>query len=502
MRAWTAILMLALLAAPAVRAAPAPDGPEETKEETGEDLSPEARRARAQERFHAAFGDRLRKVAATRETLDDVALAAEIFRTLRRRRVDADYALLVCETAHDLGRRHPEGYRTAARAVERMIRILPDRAEDLRTEVLALHEQAFARSRGEDRVAAGRRLLDVHVRYGERQVARGEYEDAAALFRRALEVASTVRTDSEHTRDSIQTRLKQISARAALAAEIRRTKEELKARPDDEALRARLVRLWVVDMDNPEQAAVYIADGDPLGHYVRVAAMTVANLPEAACLKLAEWYRGLAAEAQDPAQAAMLNRAWTYFDAYLARHASDDDARAAAEATLAKVGDALEALTGRRPIRVPEPVVTRLTQAEFAARWTKDFSPEKNVARGGSAVASSYYGRREPNGVFAGNRTGHAWTLSGPRGTFEATWDPPVLGRYVLLFNRTSARGADPWGEAAVRINDFEPIPVPPRFGGQNVLVVDLGTTLRIASLKATIAGRTYPGLAGLEIHP
>jgi hypothetical protein len=106
-----------------------------------------------------------------------------------------------------------------------------------------------------------------------------------------------------------------------------------------------------------------------------------------------------------------------------------------------------------------------------------------------------------PQNALKGARTGDSWSLSGPQGWFEATWDSPVRGRYVLLIGRTSTSGADPWGKSLVSINGHWTIELK-EMSGSHVVVIDLGRPVGVKTLHIDIDGRTYPGLAGLEIHP
>ena len=89
--------------------------------------------------------------------------------------------------------------------------------------------------------------------------------------------------------------------------------------------------------------------------------------------------------------------------------------------------------------------------------------------------------------------------MDGPKGFFEAQWKG-VSGRYVLLFVRTTGEGHDPWGRAKVVINDRTSMPLTD-VSGSRVVIVDLGQETAIEKLRVEIDGKTFPGLAGVEIY-
>jgi len=131
-----------------------------------------------------------------------------------------------------------------------------------------------------------------------------------------------------------------------------------------------------------------------------------------------------------------------------------------------------------------------------------DYFPiANNLASYGKGTASSQYKNRDVSNIFLGRRSGHSWTLDSGKGQLEIIWDPPISGRYILLINRTSRDGADPWRKALITVNNSELGVLGFDFSGNCVLVIDLSRVTKITNLKGNIVGQTYPGLAGLEIH-
>ncbi|KPK46740.1 MAG: hypothetical protein AMK72_09370, partial [Planctomycetes bacterium SM23_25] len=80
-------------------------------------------------------------------------------------------------------------------------------------------------------------------------------------------------------------------------------------------------------------------------------------------------------------------------------------------------------------------------------------------------------------------------------------WEPPVRGRYILVIARDGKTGTDSWGSATVAINGNRPTKIEGMSSGRT-LILDLGLVVPVTTVRFTISGTTYPGLAGIEIHP
>ena len=120
-------------------------------------------------------------------------------------------------------------------------------------------------------------------------------------------------------------------------------KAQLAAKPDDAAVRAQLVLLHLLTLDNPAEASQFLAEGlDPnLLKYVPAAAKPTDSAPELACLQLGRWYRSLTSIAYPCAQWSVLTRARGYLARYLSLHATADKDRSDVEREIKSIDDAL-----------------------------------------------------------------------------------------------------------------------------------------------------------------
>lgn len=297
----------------------------------------------AQQAFDSLYGKDLRRVLATREKADDVALARQLLAAARQADRQPRLLALLCRQAYELGARDADGYDAAIEAMDLLAEKQPAERNNCRAKLLALHQRRYGASRGADRSAAGEALIGYLIALADEQAAAGDYAAATGHLRRASYVASAVRS---RAREAVNDRLKRVVALERTARDIERTTKRLAAAPDDLAARERLIRLHLVERDDPAAAARLVTPAcrEETRTYVPLAAKEVGGLPEAARLQLAEWYRGLAGGASAAARPALLRRAKDAYEAFLADHAAKDLARTKAELALRKVGQELAKL--------------------------------------------------------------------------------------------------------------------------------------------------------------
>jgi hypothetical protein len=131
--------------------------------------------------------------------------------------------------------------------------------------------------------------------------------------------------------------------KAAVEKQAAQLKQRLQANPKDGVSRGALVRLLLIEMDNPDEAAQYVGEGADadMRKYVPAAAKGVNAAPELACLGLGQWYHGLVVKASLTAKPAMLARAIAYYQRFLSLHTAEDASRSQAAAALLKAQESL-----------------------------------------------------------------------------------------------------------------------------------------------------------------
>jgi len=307
---------------------------------------------KAAETFDALFGADLKRVRETPDARDDAELAARLLDAARKAADQPAFLTVLCEKACDLSVGSPSGLATAAQAMELLAANVPDKAAASRERLLEIRQKQFDAARGDDKKAAGEALLDGLMPLIEDQEKAGALVEAAALCRRAQTVA---RAAGSPRRAEIDARADALALRMKAARRVDDVKALLARDPQNVGIRESLVRMYLVELDDPAGAATCLdgcKDADLL-KYVPAAARPVEAAPELACLELGEWYRVLAEKAPAQAKAAMYGRARAYLDRFLETHPTKDLDQTRATVALGKVNESIAKLAAPPPKSTP-----------------------------------------------------------------------------------------------------------------------------------------------------
>jgi hypothetical protein len=296
---------------------------------------------KAQQVFQSLYGEEVKRVAATRDRTDDVELAQRLLAAARKADATPDLQALLCENACQLGAADPRGYDAVFDAADLLAGKCPDRAGACQEIVLGVRKRQFESGPEEWRATVGELLIQCLLQTAEARARAGDVAEAMTRCRMAQEVARKIRmTDTE----AISAQMRQVAERQRILAKAATLKAQVKSDPANAAARDQLVRLLVAELDNPAEAAAYVAESSDaaLRKFVPAAAKPVDQAPEIAALELADWYRGLAEGAGAVGKPALLLRAKAYYERYLDIHPSRDADRTMAELALQKATGDLE----------------------------------------------------------------------------------------------------------------------------------------------------------------
>ena len=191
---------------------------------------------------------------------------------------------------------------------------------------------------------AGEALIEALKALADAQAAAEDVDGAGATLKQALTVATTIKSESKA---AIQAQLAGLAPQQQAEKQIAALKAKMEKDPQDAASRKEIVRLYLVEMNNPAEAAKFVDEtlDEATRKYVPAAAKPLEEAPELACNELGDWYRGLADEATAPAsKGAMLHRAKAYYERFVDLHKMDDLARVGATLMIKKIDDALARL--------------------------------------------------------------------------------------------------------------------------------------------------------------
>jgi len=321
--------------------------------------------AEAAAAFESLYGADLKRVRATRDPKESVAFAARLLAAAKQATGQPEFLAILCENACDLALAHPDGYATAADAMQLEAATVPGKGAACAERMVDVRQRQFDVAKSDARAAAGETLIDaILASLAERQKT-GVKPDEASYYKRALMVARAVKSDRAAALDA---HLKDLEQLARLGVEVENLKKQLAANPENPAARLRLVRLLLVDLDDPAEAAKYVegVQDAALAKYVPAAARPLEEAPELACLELGDWYRSLAETAPPAAKGPMFARAQAYYKRFLEVHPAEDINRAKAQAALQKIE--AEAQAAAAPKSAPPPAKTP-TKVPVLGQW-------------------------------------------------------------------------------------------------------------------------------------
>ncbi len=331
---------------------------------------------KAAEAFESVYGADLKRVKATQDAKDDLELATRLLAAAKEATGQNEFLATLCGKAFELASAHPDGYPTALEAMELLATEVPDKGAWCTERAVEIRQRQFDAARPADRAAVGDELITALLGLvGLRSDAPAE---GAALCRRAEKVARAIKSDRIA---EIDARQKALASTLKAGRDVDSLKALLEKNPQNGQVREKLVRLYLVDQDNPVEAAKYaegVAD-ESLAKYVPAAAKGVESTPELPAKELAEWYRTLAENAAAGLKAPMVARAKAYYARFLELHTVEDLDRTTATLMLKKVTAELARLSApAESTASAEVVITPGKAVDILA----SFDPQKDTVKG------------------------------------------------------------------------------------------------------------------------
>lgn len=282
--------------------------------------------------FASLYGPDIQRVRGTSDTEDDVALAGQIVDAARAMAaVEPELLTAMCEAAYDLAyaagasiaRDKSSGTADAVAfaAMALLSQQVPDRAFDGMLKRAALIERAF----GADEIRSdGEYLVEVLMEAADRGTALHRFDDAQVAWQRAQRTAEQINSPRL---PAIQDRMAGFAARSDAIREAESLDAKLRAAPDDPVLRQRMLRLQLMELDNPTAAMRYLdaADSEAMKTNIPLAAAPLSDATAEAALRLAEWYAGLVGQAGVGGRELMEARARACYERFFTLHKPSHD---------------------------------------------------------------------------------------------------------------------------------------------------------------------------------
>jgi TolB-like protein len=326
--------------------------------------------------FDELFGSEVQAVSDTPDPSDDVALAKTLLEAAITHIDDKPMMALICDKVILLAMRDPAASQLAIDAASIVARLVPDQRIKALTRIAEIRQKTYTTARGDDRLTAANALVAAIATIGDELLAQQQYDAAATQYRRANAIASS--THSTHAA-AIKLRLERTLARQIIDKQIQTTRAKVQAAPDDQAGAQELLRLYLVELDDPEQARKFsfLVTDDTTAQMLRRATRPIAELEPVEAFDLAEWYRSKEADARsDAARAAMLRRSRAGYEQFIAKHGAEDLTRTKANMAIRRIDQDLAS------INIPEiEPLDSSTAAVDSTKWI-DVMPMIDLTNG------------------------------------------------------------------------------------------------------------------------
>lgn len=276
--------------------------------------------------YEQLFGDLDRRAAGTPETSDDAQLAEQVFKAAENLKDSPDhraFKALLYAKAFAFGMKDAASRDFADQAINKLLRYDKDRRGEWLRQQVEGYYQLYRRCPSADRPEVGDAAMNVAISAGDRLMNAENFKDATEMYKRALTIATQLRSPRRTEVDAL------VRAAGQRSLQKRRLDSLLRRfgdKPDDKLVAGQIVEMYVVDFDQPEKALKY---AEAAGDDAAVTAITTvrasgSKLTAEAALQAAEWFEAKASSAGKDAQPALQQRALGFYEAFLVKHRSED----------------------------------------------------------------------------------------------------------------------------------------------------------------------------------
>ena len=295
--------------------------------------------------FNDAFGKELRKVVATVEVADDLAMAQRLVQAARQPGETDDMVMLLCDSAHGLAQRSAEGDDLAFEALQILARRVPSRAEDCRGRAIKLLERRAQSGKPEQKLAASERLFDLLIAGADDAIASRDWETANQHTTKAQRTAATLKWPEMI--EQAEWRADQLKMHRIADGRVKALHVKLAENPWDGKAIDELVRVLLVELDDVREAQKYInrSSSEAANRLLPLLTASADVLSAEQHRQIALWYADMAEGASSVGQWQSLVTARHHLELHLTRTpAGTGVALAAAQGNLRRIEDQLAAL--------------------------------------------------------------------------------------------------------------------------------------------------------------
>ena len=294
--------------------------------------------------FEEVFGAEFKRAVGTSSPDDNFILAETLLGAVAQSAGNPAVQRMLCDKAGELTEKHVKGADIALKALALLIEISPDTALETNRRIVAVHHLRYSRTARTQRAEPGQAYIDALRAHAEAYEKAADYLGAMTAIQRATPIANDIRWDG---RDQLKTELDRLAAAQKSNKKLNDLKARIKANPDDSAAAHELVTIYLVDLDQPAEAAKFALQlsDDDLKQNILLAVTPLEELTESQAMHLGEWYKSLGTTAKTKAaRLRMFELSKACFEHYLDVHTAQDLKRTKAKLLVLRLGPQIEAL--------------------------------------------------------------------------------------------------------------------------------------------------------------
>jgi hypothetical protein len=269
----------------------------------------------------------------TVERADDAALARRLFIAAQAAEADSATLATLCDHVLKLTERDAAHFEMGLAAMKLLAEAQPGEAIGAMERAVETAEYHYKRGLSQQKINAGRLMVDAMTRLADRYAEADQWTFAQTYYEAAASFARDMASDN---RGDIEKRLSRIAQHRKLAE----LKKHFAANATDTTLAAQLMRMQLIEMDDPQAAWSYwpsVDDAD-LKHHAELAQRDPSALTPQQAMDMGRWYQHRIDDASMPMKPAMVRRAVSYYQRLSQiRYATDEQTLVAREA-LAELG--------------------------------------------------------------------------------------------------------------------------------------------------------------------
>jgi len=385
----------------------------------------------ARQVFDSLYGQKIKQAAATSDRADDIALAKEMLAVAKASGSTPKLQAMLCDTAGDLGSKHPDGFSTAIEAMQLLADAQEDQREATRVKLIDLLTKQSRTGKAEERTQASDAMIDLLIAMGDEKAEKKQYAEAAVDYRRAFILATQRKSDLLNV---VKAKMEFAVSRDRAVTQIARLREKLLQNANDHATAEEIVKLYVVELDEPTAALPFInrVKDERLKRFVPLAIRPASELSATDCLELAQTYVAWSREQGKADKIHLWGKAARLLEEYLKVHTADDLSRRQADVLLseaqAKLAAANSEAVTAEPIRLQGH-----TQPVSVAR----FSPDgKSIITGSADGSVRVWNARTGKNLSSIESLGHVYNARLTTGNSAIVGLGEMLGVFDLKTGR------------------------------------------------------------------